>query len=691
MYAYNYGIQNFNKKYQPLHNVVVFNDEIIIEDDSEKDPESQIIDESAVLENPEYTPAPEEYAYFEVEKLGQYENRFKSIKESRIMNKRLAEDYLIPNKYMKDLGADNILDERHSPRFQVYEYQGRYIAKTVTVEFLKFLYPGYTTEYALNLYREYSLEEVEVTAKSRKNKDKTINKVKKNIFQLSGSFLEALKNNPDISVIFFFSNDGAKIENTHLDINKIRDNEIVFFLEKDDSYNIFGTVARVLTGVNIESSSMFPSKAIARLAKVLGVDVDQDRIEEIAVEHIDYKNRKEERGILYYLGKAAEIISSAGAWLLKVSFGDGLVFIGDTISGLKFGEHRWKYYDKEGNPDPKFSPIFPGLKSALDYLENSEKKKEEKGPTFQDTKAKIQQKYEDFLEIIPNDRLRKYLTEKLQFIPDFLAELDRWYQKFLSYLKSTVKTTLIYLNALFIGIVNSLIEALGGIISLVGMILSLPHYLNKAADSENKSSNISFVFELLENGIEGFAKLFTISNLKAVFKFNVQAVGLLYGTLSNPERVVTKFQQGTSFVKTHMDNIGYVVGYAIGVIIEEVLTLIFTGGAGNIAQAIKITANSIKKVFTAPKRVLKLAGRSKSKIKNIMVQLFNKIKKFDLKKGLETLLEWIKRLISTTKQLAKKKFDEIFSPASKNRINRAKMEPSAIDDFGRITFCPIKT
>ncbi|MBC8756930.1 hypothetical protein H2O64_19820 [Kordia sp. YSTF-M3] len=681
MYAYEYGLRNYNKKYQPLPNIVVFNDEIIIEDDSNDDSEKQIIDESKILGNPSHEPEFHEYAYFEVER--RYEGNYGLLDGKVGLDISIAEEYMIPNGYLGDLGNNNTIDDYNDDGFQVYKYNDRYFAKIVTLDFLQFAYPGYSAVNAMKLYKEFNLDQVTVISPPK-------NKLKKKIFALSNKFLRELKNNPDISVIFFFSNDGAKIDNTHITIDKIRDNEIVFFLEKSDSYNIFGSVARVLTGANINKAEMFPAKAIAKLAKLLNVNTDEDQIKNIANAHIEKKKKKDEWGILYFLGKAVDLIVSTGTWLIKKSFGDGLIALGDGITSLKFGGHRWKYYDKEGNPDPKFNPIFPGLKALIDTLQTSKEEALEQEASFKETKKNILKGYNDFMDLIPHETLRDYLKVKLQFIPKMLAKLSELYAKFINFLKGGLASTLIYLNALFIGVVNSLIEAIGGIISLVGMILSLPYYLYQAANNEKKGSYVSLVFELLENGIEGFVKLFSLKNLGAVIGFALKAADLAKTTFSKPETIVTQFEKGASFVRTHMDNIGYVIGYIIGFVLEEVLIALATLGTGNIVQAFAVTADSLKKLLTAPKRIARFSVNKTGDFIKAMVALFNKIKKFDLKKALDTLLVWIRKLVSTTKKLAQESFEKFFSKKAKKNMGDAKYEPSGITN-GRIQFCPIKT
>lgn len=428
------------------------------------------------------------------------------------------------------------------------------------------------------------------------------------------------------------------------------------------------------------------------MAKILNVDTNKNEIQDIAKDHIEQKSKKKERGILYFLGQVADFFVGVGTWIVKATFGDGLVAIGDAITGLKLGEHRWKYFDKEGKPDPKFNPIFPGLKSFLDATLNVSKEDEQQREAeILSTKDKIQEKYESFMELIPNERLHNYLKKKLQFIPDIAKKIYQWYTDIKQFILEYAGVTLLYLNAMFVGILNSLLEAIGGIISMVGMILSLPYHLYTAAGNEQKGVHMSFTFELLENALEGFAKLFSLKNLATLFSFPVKLSRLVKTVFENPESVVTKFKEGASFIKTSMDTISYVVGYAIGFIIEEVLTLILTGCAGNIANALRITANSLKKVLTAPKRAAKYTIKKAEDFRETLVAVFNKIKNFDLEKALDTLLEWIQQLVSTTRKLAQDAFEKLFSKKSQDKLKEIGIEPTSVDELGRITLCPVKT
>ncbi|MCH2196742.1 hypothetical protein, partial [Kordia sp.] len=67
---------------------------------------------------------------------------------------------------------------------------------------------------------------------------------------------------------------------------------------------------------------------------------------------------------------------------------------------------------------------------------------------------------------------------------------------------------------------------------------------------------------------------------------------------------------------------------------------------------------------------------------------FNKIKNFDLKKSLETLLDWIRELISTTKDLAERAFNKL-SKAEKKLLTKMKLVPEEFKDE-LLTLCPLR-
>ncbi|MFK7749099.1 MAG: hypothetical protein AB8B65_11960 [Kordia sp.] len=719
MHAYEYGLEKYGKKFQPSGNVVVFNDRITL-DDGSNNPDDQSIENLNIPTD--FDLSIDEYMYCELKSIpGSSQFNFTHGSRSNL-NRYTVENYLIPSGQMRFLRSDTVtFNNGNSIDVYTYYLDGKYYGRFISSDLLTFLYPQVfvsgtsTNSFSDNFNEALNLYSIDYAAAATPKFTKNLSKISKpKAFGSLEVILNKFYKNSNVSVMFFISKDGAKIEKSHIDIDEIRDNEIIIFLEEDDSYNILGSVCRVLSGKNIGNSKQFSSEGIAILARLFDVDTNTGEIKSVAVEHIEKKKKGEEWGILYFLGKIVDAVVGFGTWLIKETFGDGLIAIGEGITSLKFGENRWKYYDDKGQKNPKFNPIFPGLETIIDLLldtkeastkeydPSKQKSNNSKDPSFEGTTSDIRTNFNKFIGYIPHKRISNYLKDKLSFIIDIIETLVDLYNQIVKFINEGFAGTLIFLNALVIGILNSLIEAVGDIFSMVGMILSLPYHLHKIYSKQKKGSYVSLVVELLENAVEGFVNLFSIKNLNAVIDFTVASFSLVKNALSNPETIVSKLKQANEFVKTNVDEIGYTMGYIIGFVVEEVFTGLISFGIGNLikngkkvtkaTEAFDTSSDSLQRVLTTKSKRPDFEIKDSNRFVNTIIELFNKIKNFDLKKALDTLLEWIREFVSTTKELAENAFIKLF-PNKKVRdtIISEGFIPTKVNAAGNaITFCPIK-
>ena len=664
MNAYEYGNKHYGRLYQPKPNIVVFNDKVTVIDDLETSEEAQ---------NIAYEKIPE-YYYLEVKNI--YDNYYSYYdpKPEHVLSESYVEGYLIPNGYFVDIGTDNEINNTTGPQ-QIYAFEGKY--------YFKYLNPNAN----FDLLREPDY-----------NNEVIINSTKSKFMAFTEEKLKELLDKPELKLTFFFTTDGVKLEDTYQSITDVRPDEIIFFLEKDDAYNVLGSVTRILSGKNITKAIEPPVASIFYLADFFNVDIDKESVKKLIELHLLDKSKEEDRGSFYYVSKAKdEIIKIKNIALNEL----GIIAqsLGDGISSLTFDDIRWKYYNDDGSKSSTFSPIFPGLKQRIDHLDDTEKEQQTK--TFDTLIEGLDKKINEFFAKsgTTSTSLGNFLDKRLGFLKTLSSNIKTLYDLFKKIY--TEKNLLIYINALFIGLMNSLIKAVGGIISLVGMIFQLPYKLDNMDKNKAKSS-VSAAFELLENFIETVANLFSEENIEAMFNTFKDMGEIVKDTLSDPEKVTTlveefkgavsdKINDAVDYVSLHMDKIGYGLGFAVGFIIEEVVTAIYTGGAKNIASALKFTVESYASLFRKTAKVAKRTLTSPIDAIKALGVLLKQLRKMNVKEQLDNFLTWFKKLFRLAKDIAEEAFKRLFPPSTRSQFKAMKLTPTRFDEATEtFTFCPIK-
>ncbi|KAB1158921.1 hypothetical protein F7018_07395 [Tenacibaculum aiptasiae] len=641
MNAYEYGLKHFAVKFQPQSNCVVFNDKYKIEGDEDEHTQEGYI--------------PSLFSYLQVELVNG--THFKKQANPKKLNADLVEGFLIPNNYIT-ITENNTLEELPGSYVKVYSYNDNYFVRTEKSN----------TEH---------LEEVEILG-AQKNK-KT---AKPKIFGLSEVKLREILEDKSKSLVFFFTEDGAVLEHAYSQITTIETNEIVFFLEKNSLFNPM-SVLRIKSGSGIDKDTKLPFSAITKLAQLYNVAIGKGEVEKVFKNHFESKTSKGDNPLATVFYEIGGFILEVKAKALKGLLGDPLVLIGNEITKtFKTDVNRWEYYKEDGSVNEKFAPIFPGFKEYL----NSPKEKENVGVTLESKITSLKEELSNAIKSVPNKEFRAFLFNKLAFvfkITDALIDLYKSLKKLI-----TSKNLFIYLNAFFIGVYNSLVEAIGGIVSLIGHIINLPAYLLKI-DKITFKQSVSLGMEMLENATEAFLKLFSIKNIKTLFNGLISVAKLLINAVLNPDTILSKLADGVNYTATKVDQVGYGIGYVIGFIVEEVLTAIATGGAKTVAQALKITFESLAKAVSKGKTAVKIVVKKPSDFIHALSGLFKKLKELDVAKLMDEFLTWIQELIKTTKQLATEKFDDLFNFSEKSWLKKFNLSPTNfINDV--LTLCPVK-
>ncbi|WP_299833825.1 hypothetical protein [uncultured Tenacibaculum sp.] len=649
MNAYEYGIKHFKSKFQPESNCVIFNNLLKIVGDNEED--TLELDDSFLEENSRET-------FVQVFSTGN--NQYKRTENSKRLSVDTVESYLLPNFYAIEVTENIVVENLSSTILKVIAYQEELFVKVAI-----------GTEITEEL-------EVEIIKKENNIPSPAVPK----IFAMPNIKLRKIVENNSFSVVFFFTEDGALLEDAYARIKNVAANEIIFFLESDSLFNPL-SVVRVKTGKAIQKNINLPYKEIAELAKLFKVKIDTKEVEKVFENHFNNKSLEEINSKISSFYEVDSFIIEGLGEFLSGFLGNPLVIIGtNVIPELKADANRWKYFDKKGERNVDFAPIFPGFEK---FLEANEPKVKE-GKSLDSELDSLKNDLKNKIDSIPNDGLRDFLNKKLVFVFKMTDEVKDLYNSFSKLLSS--KSVFIFLNALFIGIYNSIVDAIAGIIAIIGHILNIPKYLSDDNTLSFKTI-IRIGFEMLENAFEAFLLLFSSANLKKISKGLLKVGKELVAFLNNPEAILSKLSDGVDYVATKVDRIGYGIGFAIGFIIEEVITALATGGAKTVSQAFKLTFDGLTKLFSSVRQGAKIVVNSPTKFIQALGELFQQLKKIDVAKIMDVFLDWVKLVVKTSGQLAEEAFERLFKSASaKRKIRKLGYAPTSIKD-DVITFCPI--
>jgi hypothetical protein len=657
MNAYEFGLKYFNQKFQPSPNCVVFNDLTKIID----------IEETIVGDN--FVPA--SFGYRQVKKKPNQENLYQVIYDNpKRLNGDAVDDYLIPNGYVEIIN-DNRLEGYPSNYFYtVYKYQGDYYIKTNANQ--NFDEPS------------IDLDLIDITIKAPKV-------ATPKFFGSSKVNLREFFNNEKISLVFFFSDDGALLETIYATLKDIPENEIVFFLEKPLLHRAL-SVTRIKVGNKIGRSSneVIPYASINHIAKFFEAPFEDENTVKRMFEDVFEERQKEENRSWYHFDIAGFFIE-IGADLLQTFIGNPLVGVGEgMLKYMKADPSRWKYYhDDPTKNGANFEPYIPGIKSAVESLGES-KEEEIKNRDIGADVSTMKEDIKAAINKIPVESYRKLLHKKLEFIYEISDKLEELYvniQKIFTW-----QNGLIYLNALLTGIYNSLIEAIAGILILVGNILSFPAKFVELTGA-SITDGFKIGVEILENIIEAIISFFSLKNITEFFVGLYRVAKTLALSSTGPAQQISFLSSAAEYIATHVDQIGYAIGYVIGFLVEEVITAIFTGGAKTVATALQMTLDSFKSVLKGVQKVGKYLIEKPIDFIYALSLLYKKIKNLDMKKLMDEFIEWIKKLFKIGKELAIEAFEKFFPNTSKGRKDRRFLknkgyEPTSFVD-NVLTVCPI--
>ncbi len=200
------------------------------------------------------------------------------------------------------------------------------------------------------------------------------------------------------------------------------------------------------------------------------------------------------------------------------------------------------------------------------------------------------------------------------------------------------KEVLIFTNGLLVGLWNSLIEILRGVFDLLALIFRLGQSDEDVnlTDMGLLASQLQMLVETLENGLDWFTNLFTAATGAKLLAFYIRM----------NQTIVT------SIMNVNADRAGYLLGFIIGIVVEELLDAFFTGGIKNVAdiarylkKSVDSALNTIQDLGDATARVFhkarSKAGKAASSAMNLMRSINRMLRSTMNPEGLQDFLDLI--------------------------------------------------
>ncbi|AXT52650.1 hypothetical protein D1818_18085 [Aquimarina sp. BL5] len=622
MYAYEYGIRNFDKKYQPFPNITVFNDKI------------EILDENNT--------ATTGFGIYQEITLLEDTNKAELKESGTIYPAIVVEDYLIPQEVFLNTEEQRRVDQLNR-EFDVFLFE---------------------TKFFIHIPESNVLDEVVITAQGIGRKTK---------FPPRLTELNDELNQKKTSIVLFISNDGVKLERAYQKTTDILHNELVLFIEKNDKYNLFGSVIRIRSGNSISQNADLPFKDITKLARVYDLDVSRGAVLEVLQDHLQDKSSN-----FYFIRKA--LLWGSRVSKIPVNFALGKIADAmDEVSkaienNLKIGDNYYKAYDQEGNISKTYTPILPGF-NLIQTADKANENADNEQVFIQFTKilnvleAQIQRGV-DALQI---DSLKKYIKRRLRVLFDVIKEAKGFIKDIIGQAIEFIKTSFVFINAFLVGIINSLVDVVKGIFDIISLICKAVVGLNNVQQNtlENPSSQFSLFMEMFENALETTVKLFTLKNIKATFVF----MGKLF----------VRFITSPPSINITGDSLGYGIGYLIGFIVEEVVFGILTGGAKTVGTALQLAVKSYASLAKgAYKAVRKTVTMSVDTFLSLIAVIRKKLE--DFPKILKDLEKWLNDVLAFVKAEAAvgAKFQGLFSLDPLSAVAIRKLGKKTIEELGKV-------
>lgn len=689
MYAYEYGLENFNEMYRPYNRITIFNDKVKIVDDNNQE---------------------EEVSY-----IGQTRNF--GVYVNVTLDNNITTATLITDTNQKQYSA-KFFEEYLSKLFEFSETNytrtinglQNQIDRPIVIfrgEYFAFVQDAIELDTITLTIDKPKKEEGE---KAKYSFEKTWKHALNDTSETVNQQLKAL----NISVIIMISDDGLKLERSYQKIHKILENEVVIFIENKTGFNFTGSVFRVRSGSAVNKEAKLPYSGLSFLCALYNASIGSVNFQEIIADHL--KNNNDEQ--MYYVNKIYGLIYKPIDWSLSSTAEalDGLTeLIHDNLRSNDI--NRWKAHDEDGKENPNFNPILYGyneIKKLEEAFKRNEVKKVVRNLSSENMLNEFNEKISN-LELDLNNGISKlkigalqtFAKSKLKGVYQSLDEAKKHVKEITDsifkeskakFIITLIKKRFLYLNAYIIGLYNSLVDVVTGIIQIISLACKFKAITKKVelAVIQNPSLSFSMFLEFFENAMEALSNLFTIKNIVALYFWQKKQVNKVIATILYPETVIKKTKSFLSSIT--VEQYGYAEGYMIGFFISEVLLTLATGGGKTIATAARFTVEGyysilrgvVKAPITLTKGVIKVGKFSI----DLLIKLFQKLKEVVKKfpQLLQKIDTWIDDLLKVANKLIDDTFIKLFpDAAARKTITDAGLRPTKVNATGdAITFCPIK-
>lgn len=406
--------------------------------------------------------------------------------------------------------------------------------------------------------------------------------------------------------------DGAKLLEMYKQI-KPQNNEFYIFIEKNDSYNKYGSIFRLKIGSDLEKNKpSFLVKIVKQIDEKIP-SIKDDQIDEVLNsldEDFTHKFFNWIRNVLYE-SSFTSILESI------IDFSED--FILPAVEGMRLDDSRWDTKDIKN-----YNPLIP-IPEILKVKDKSKEKFLElvASKTFQAVDTKISTLSKS-IELLSNNKkllnsksdvsksILSKLKEAQEAIQFFKSKIDDIHN-FATQLYDTMKVAitklfLVYLqslNAMVCGLWNSLIDLIYGIISL-------PILLGKGVLAViNPKNDLKYYWdyakELYENFLEANDQIPISEVIGLFFKRSFQEVISIVRFHSERNTLL-------KFAGNVLVNYSYFCGYLVGFIATLFIEVIFSAG---VAAVVDIASKFQKIVQKGASTFTKMSSLIKNEVKNV--------------------------------------------------------------------------
>lgn len=442
-----------------------------------------------------------------------------------------------------------------------------------------------------------------------------------------GAEVKDIGNN--VKVVIVTDSDATKLLETHKRCTAFS-NEIILFIENDDGYNLTGRTTLVKVGSKVPE--LYPNFKNFNLGELNNkkFSIPQEQIKELLSEPVLESKRSILGWCFYAFSEFVEDFVDLSEWAFD-GIGEMLVKTIPTWvdKNIKFNKTRWDSSVEGYNPVFEVQLILKFLDKVKDEASERDLVAKVLNPFFTQIRASeaiVGKQLKETEFILP-----KYVYDKfesaIQYVYSKVYELEDYLLANKNIIFDVIKTSIEAVNALMCGLFNSVIDVISGILQLIGYICKGAAQVLKL--SQDKLYYGQLILESIENVVEA---IFTV-DWGQCFK---------NGIVTPIKKMVAWFNNGKSMfsgLDFSLVQVFYGVGYFLGILVETIVSVMFTGGSLTAANILKELAAPITLIAKGAKFLVKGSAKIASNLLTRIVGLLRKF--FTLLKNPKELLRVI--------------------------------------------------